>query len=103
MNEPTSIQQIAQLLADEHAEGDEGMAKILWFRHDREIRLVEISHSVGNTGEALPFRFTADPPDVPFESVVVLLGSEDGRKFEQGDLDIPGWDMAQVTYLLNKD
>lgn len=92
---------VAQMLAGEHASSDEGMKKVLWFPHDREIRMIEVSSSVGSTGEVLPFRFTADPPEVPFESVIALLGADDGERLEGGQLELPpGWDrdLAEVVF-----
>jgi len=58
-----------------------------------EVRLVEVSGSLGPSGEVLPFRF---PPrsdlGVPYASVVVLLSAEDWARLERGELFLPdGW------------
>ena len=101
--ETLRMSDVAQMLAGEHAASDEGMDKILWFHHDREIRLVEVSHSVGNTGEILPFRFSADPPEVPFESIVILLGSEDAKRLDEGQLELPqGWNSNGVEVVFSR-
>lgn len=36
--------------------------------------------SISDKGEVLPFRFTADPPDVPYQSVVVMLSPGDWNR-----------------------
>jgi hypothetical protein len=68
------------MLAGEHVSDDPNIVEIYWAPHVAEIRLVEISSSVPEKGEVLPFRFTADPPDVPYESVVVLLNPADWKR-----------------------
>lgn len=40
-------------------------------------------------GEVLPFRFTRDPPDVPFGSVVILLSPGDWDRFSKKELVVP--------------
>lgn len=58
-----------------------------------EVRLVEISGSLGNAGEILPFRFAPRLDlGVPYASVVVLLGLEDWERVKRGELALPaGW------------
>ncbi len=75
------------MLAGEHVGDDPNITEIHWAPHLTEVRLVEISSSVPEKGEVLPFRFTADPPDVPYESVVVLLSPADWER--RTDLEWP--------------
>jgi len=56
---------------------DVGIEAVSWLRHPIEVRLVEFTSSIGDKWEVLPFRFTPDLPDVPYESVVVLLSPAD--------------------------
>jgi hypothetical protein len=58
-----------------------------------EVRLVEVSGSLGGSGEVLPFRFAPrDDLGVPYASVVVLLSPEDWERLNKGELSLPaGW------------
>ena len=62
-----------------------------------EVRLVEISGSLGSSGEVLPFRFAPRADlGVPYASVVVLLGREDWERVKRGELSLPaGWGQPQ--------
>ena len=80
---------VAKLLAGEHMSQDEGIREVYWAPAANEVRLVEVSGSVGDTSELLPFRFSPDPPDVPFHSVVILLSPRDWERVVAGDLKLP--------------
>lgn len=84
-----STEVVAKLLAGEHMSQDEGIREVYWAPAANEVRLVEVSGSVGDTGELLPFRFSPDPPDVPFHSVVILLSPGDWERVRAGDLKLP--------------
>jgi hypothetical protein len=75
-----SVEGVARMLAGEHATDDLNISEIYWAPHDKEVRLVEVTSSVTDKGEVLPFRFTADPPEVPYQSVVVLLSPGDWQR-----------------------
>jgi len=94
-----SVKVTAKLLADEHRREDEGIDRILWAPADDEVRLIEVTTSVTDRGEVLPFRFTPDPPDVPYPSVVILLGPGDWKRIEARELALPetfGGDLEQI-------
>lgn len=63
-----------------------------------EVRLVEVSGSLGSAGEVLPFRFTARPDqDIPYPSVVVLLSIDEWQDLLDGKLKLPpGWGEPSV-------
>ena len=65
-----------------------------------EVRLVEVSGSLGNggPGEVLPFRFQAQPEKgVPYASVVVLLSPSEWEAVGKDELKLPpGWDKAKL-------
>lgn len=84
-----SVERIAKMLAGEHMSEDPGIREVYWAPAANEVRLVEVSDSVRDTGEVLPFRFTADPPDVPYPSVVILLGPGDWQRVSDGELELP--------------
>ena len=58
-----------------------------------EVRLVEVSGSLGPAGEVLPFRFAAQPEKgIPYDSVLILLSPEDWDALQSGALHLPpGW------------
>jgi len=72
-----SIEDVARLLALEHLSDDDMIEEIHWAPHPTEVRLVEITSSISDREEVLPFRFTPDPPDIPYPVVVVLLSPGD--------------------------
>lgn len=84
-----SVEVTAKLLANEHIREDEGIERILWVPAENEVRLIEVTNSVTDRGEILPFRFTPDPPDVPYPSVIILLGPGDWKRLKERELDLP--------------
>lgn len=84
-----SVEIVAKMLAGEHMSEDEGIKEVFWARAANEVRLIEVSGSVGDKGEVLPFRFTSDPPDVPYPSIVILLGPGDWARVRKGELQLP--------------
>lgn len=85
-----SIEDVAHELADAHRKEDPETVAVYLADSSSEVRLVEVSSSVGDSGEVLPFRFAASVEhDVPYPSVVVLLSEADWKRVEAGDLDLP--------------
>jgi hypothetical protein len=80
---------VAKLLAGEHMSQDEGIREVYWAPAANEVRLIEVSRSVNDSGELLPFRFSPDPPDVPYQSVVILVSPGDWKRVVDGDLQLP--------------
>jgi len=94
-----NVEQTAKLLAGEHLQEDAGINRILWVRADDEVRLIEVTTSVTDRGEVLPFRFTSDPPDVLYPSVIVLLSPGDWERLKAHQLDLPdsfGGEIEQI-------
>lgn len=84
-----STEVVAKLLAGEHMSQDKGIREVYWAPAANEVKLVEISTSVDDAGELLPFRFSPDPPDVPYHSVVILVSPGDWERVTLGDLSLP--------------
>jgi hypothetical protein len=84
-----SIETTAKLLAGEHMQDDAGMSEVFWAPAESEVRLVEVSTSIPDSGEILPFRFSPDPPDVLYPSVVIMLGPGDWKRVRARDLALP--------------
>jgi hypothetical protein len=87
-----SVFDVAKHLAEAHKQADPEIEQI-WMIEDpsgSEVRLLEVSGSVGNTGAVLPFRFTARPDlDVPYPSVIVLVSPEEKAQIDRSELDLP--------------
>lgn len=84
-----SVEFVAKMLAGEHMSEDAGIREVYWAPAANEVRLVEVSDSVRDAGEILPFRFAADPPDVPYASLVILLGPGDWQRVRARELELP--------------
>lgn len=97
-----SIYETARELALAHRREDPETREVYLADAPDEVRLVEVSGSVGYTGEVLPFRFAAKPDlGIPYPSVVVLLSPEEWTELRGGKLALPqGWgdsaDLRQV-------
>ena len=91
-----SVFDVATALAKAHKAEDPETKAIYLAKSSEssaEVRLVEVSGSLGGAGEVLPFRFAPrNDLGVPYASVVVLLSSEDWARLERGELSLPaGW------------
>jgi hypothetical protein len=86
-----SVDDVANDLARAHQKADPDIQQI-WMIEDptgSEVRLLEVSGSVGNVGAVMPFRFKARPPGVPYPSVVILLSPEEKDQLDRKELDLP--------------
>ena len=87
------IEEVARDLAAAHRKEDPETCSVFLAPHSEEVRLVEVSGSVADSGEVFPFRFGARPDlGIPFQSVIVLLGNGDWTLLSKGELRLPsGW------------
>lgn len=87
------ILDVARELATAHRAEDPDTKSVFLSENESEVRLIEVSGSVGSSGEVLPFRFAPRPDlGVPYASVVVLLSEDDWHRIETGELALPpGW------------
>lgn len=88
-----SVFQVAEALARAHKAEDPETQAVYLAENQAEVRLVEVSGSLGNSGEVLPFRFAPrNDLDIPYASVLVLLSPDDWKRVERGELRLPeGW------------
>jgi hypothetical protein len=96
-----TVSQVAEELAKAHVEDDPKTTDVYYVEGvNDEVRLVEVSGSLGNTGpgEVLPFRFQPQPDKgVPYASIVVLLSPSEWASVEKDELKLPpGWDRAKL-------
>lgn len=96
-----TVSEVAAELAKAHVADDPQTTDVYFLEGiSDEVRLVEVSGSLGNTGpgEVLPFRFQPQPESgVPYASVVVLLSPAEWTAVENDELKLPdGWDKAKL-------
>lgn len=85
-----SVEQVAGELAAKHRLNDPQTVDIYRIPARDEVRLLEVTGSVGHTGDLLPFRFAARPElGVPYPSVVVLASPSEWCQLQAGELKLP--------------
>lgn len=97
MAEPKSVADVAEELAAAHKHEDPETTAVFLAAALDEVRLVEVSGSVGTSGEVLPYRFAAQPAKgIKYPSVVILLSPEEWSQVQDGRLSLPaGWGTPQ--------
>ena len=95
-----SVFEVATELAQAHRAEDPSTDAIYLSDSESEVRLVEVSGSVGSSarGEVLPFGFRAQPDrGIPYPSVIVLVSPSEWQEIESGALALPrGWERAAL-------
>ena len=88
-----SLENAARELVEAHREADSGVSHAFLSRKDNEIRIVEVTDSVGTTNEIIPFRFKSRPDlGVPYPSVIILLSPDELGLLKKDKLKLPkGW------------
>ncbi len=91
-----TVEEVANELATEHKHEDPETVAVYLSKAAAEVRLVEVTGSVGNTGEVLPFRFEPRPDlGIAYPTFVVLLSREEWSGLKAGSLELPqGWGRA---------
>jgi hypothetical protein len=87
-----SIHDVALTLARAHRKADAEIREIFLAKDPagKEVRLLEVSSSVGNTGSILPFRFAArEDLGIPYPSVIVLVSPEEKQSLDNKELQLP--------------
>ncbi len=95
-----SVFEVARELAEAHKEEDPATTDIFLADAPGEVRLVEVSGSVGSSEprEVLPFRFGAQPEEgIDYPSVVDLLSPAEWEAVKKGELPLPpGWNADEL-------
>jgi len=93
-----TVLDVARELAEAHRAEDPETDEVYLATAEDEVRLVEVSRSVGPTkgDKLLPFRFVQRPDlGVPYDSVVVLVSPGEWESVRAGRLSLPvGWGSA---------
>lgn len=90
---PTTTFETAQALARFHRAEDPDTTAVYFFDAPDEVRLVEVSGSIGGSGDALPFRFGPQPKHgIHHPSVIILLTPDEADQVREGKISLPeGW------------
>jgi hypothetical protein len=96
--------EIARMLADAHRKVEPAISRIIRLLADREqdagepVKLLEINPDTSPSG-IFPIAFSADPPCVPFPSVVIEVTESEFEKIRAGSLPLPdGWRLGDTLY-----
>jgi hypothetical protein len=100
------MSETARLLADAHRTFEPAISRIIRLVADREqdalepVKLLEVNPDTSPSG-ILPIAFGADPPQVPFPSVVIEVTETEFEKILAGSLPLPdGWRLGDILYPL---
>jgi hypothetical protein len=96
--------QFAKALADAHRFYDPGIVRIIRLVADSEhdshepVKLLEVNPDTSPSG-IVPIAFGADPPRVPFPSVVVEVTEREFQEINSGGMLLPdGWRLGETLY-----
>jgi hypothetical protein len=96
--------EVARVLAVAHREMDPAINRIIRLVVDREdevrepVKLLEVNPATSPSG-ILPIAFGADPPEIPFPSVVVEVTEAEYDQIATGELPLPeGWRLGDTLY-----
>ena len=94
---PTAV----RTLVDWHREGEQPPQRIFIFSDPdgQEVRLLEVTVLVPETGELYPIAFGATS-ELPYRTVVVQVTPDEWEAIEAGEIPLPeGWDMSSCEEL----
>jgi hypothetical protein len=101
---PQSKDEIARVLAEAHHDMEPVISRIVRLVADQEgderepVKLLEVNPATSPSG-ILPIAFAADPPGVPYASVVVEVTEREFEQIREGRLDLPaGWRMGETLF-----
>jgi hypothetical protein len=96
--------EVAQMLAEAHREIEPSISRIVRLISDEEndgrepVKLLEVNPHTSPSG-IVPVAFGADPPAVPFPSVVVEVTENEYQEIIRGTLPLPpGWRLGPALY-----
>lgn len=92
------------MLADAHRKVEPGISRIIRVVSDREqdanepVKLLEVNPDTSPSG-IFPIAFSADPPKVPFPSVVIEVTEGEFEEIQALSLLLPdGWRLGESLY-----
>jgi hypothetical protein len=100
----TDKSKIARALAEAHRKVEPGIRRIIRVVADREddsaepVKLLEVNPETPQAG-IVPIAFGADPPEVPFPSVIIEVTESELEDIRSGSLPLPnGWRLEDTLY-----
>ncbi|MCC6554174.1 MAG: hypothetical protein IT372_14305 [Polyangiaceae bacterium] len=95
---------VARMLAEAHRALEPAISRIIRLLGEREddahepVKLLEVNPATSPSG-IFPIAFTADPPRVPFPSLVVEVTEAEFEDISTGKLSLPsGWRLGNTLY-----
>jgi len=96
--------EVARSLADAHRKIEPGISRIIRVVADREheasepVKLLEVNPETSPSG-IVPIAFGADPPQIPFSSVIIEVTEGEFEEIRAGSLPLPdGWQLGDTLY-----
>ncbi len=96
--------EVARLLAEAHREMEPAISRIIRLVTEREeelrepVKLLEVNPATSPSG-IFPIAFTADPPRVPYPSIVAEVTEAEYQQITAGTLHLPaGWRIGDTLY-----
>lgn len=95
---------VAKVLAEAHRKFDPDITRVVRIVADSEtqsdepVKLLEVNPKTPSSG-IVPVGFGADPPEIPYPSVIVEVTEDEFRKIRSGRLRLPsGWRLGDTLY-----
>ena len=96
--------QVAMALAEAHREFEPSISRIIQVVGDEEsgtqepVKLLEVNPETSPSG-IVPIAFAADPPRIPYPSVVIEVTESEFEGISSGRLLLPdGWRLGETLY-----
>jgi len=96
--------EIARTLAEVHRNYEPSISRIIHLVADRDsseaepVKLLEVNPATFESG-IWPIHFGADPPQIPFSSVVIEVTEKEFEEIRTGSLSLPyGWKLGETLY-----
>ncbi len=96
--------EVARLLAEAHRAMEPTISRIIRLvveqeNHAREpVKLLEVNPATSPSG-VFPIAFTADPPQIPYPSVIVEVTEAEYEQIVNGQLPLPpGWSLGDTLF-----
>lgn len=98
MNSMTDVGEATRKLAGYHFANDPDTKQIFSLPSEGKIRLIEVTDSVGTTGEVLSFEFGPDAKNlIPFPSEIILISPQEWEMIRAKRLPLPPtWDIERL-------
>lgn len=98
MSSMMDVRDATQKLAESHFENDPDTKLIFSFPNSEKIRLIEVTDSVGTTGEVFSIEFGPDTNNlIPFSSEIILISPEEWDMIQDKRLSLPPpWNIDQL-------